>query len=282
MEVNVRDYAGLEKYLDIFKHRDIQVLFVLGEPGQAKSTLVKRAFKDAQLIEARISAFQLYLTLESHRDSIFILDDTDSIFDDKELNRLLKCLCQTETVKRVSWSTANAQLEARNIPKEFDTRTRVIILANKVGQIGKRLASLEDRGLMIHFEPSVDEVLKLAKSFRGKRKIYPKVLDFARSNRRYIAKLSLRSLISTTILKESGLSDWQEVFSKDLGVYRLKLVETLLKDGRFASTVEKAAEFRRQCSENTNPGTSRSTWYELVARLKMLEEDERACQRSAS
>lgn len=279
MRDTVRSYAELEEYVRVFKERNVQVLFILGEPGQSKSTAVKRAlgYKEGgkggpQLIEGgTISAFELYKRLHAHKDDTFILDDCDSFYTDRTMIRLLKCLCQTERDKRVAWMSHNAYLEANGIPQEFTTRTRVVIIANKTHELSKQVESLEDRGIMLDFDPTVAEVLAVGRKFRGENKIDRDVLSHVAAHSAYIEKLSLRTLINASTLKSSGMARWKEVLTGDLGIARLLLVERLLDDKSYLSDNERAGQLRALTRGDHTPGAARSTWFELKARLASLK-----------
>ena len=43
---------------------------------------------------------------------------------------LLKCLCQTEEEKTVAWHSDARSLERHGVPREFTTKSRVVIIAN--------------------------------------------------------------------------------------------------------------------------------------------------------
>ena len=86
------------------------------------------------------------------------IDDVDGLYGDRSGIRLLKCLCQTEEEKAVAWHSDARSLERQGIPREFTTRSRVVIIANDWKALNKNVAALQDRGHVVFFEPSAADV----------------------------------------------------------------------------------------------------------------------------
>ena len=53
-------------------------------------------------------------------------------------DRLLKCLCQTEEEKAIAWHSDVRNLERQGIPREFTTKSRVVIISNDWKTRGRR------------------------------------------------------------------------------------------------------------------------------------------------
>ena len=68
--------------------------------------------------------------------------------------RLLKCLCQTEEEKTVAWHSDARSLERQRIPREFTTKSRVVIISNDWQTLNKNVAALQDRGHVLLFQPT--------------------------------------------------------------------------------------------------------------------------------
>ena len=71
---------------------------------------------------------------------------------------LLRQLCNNDEVTTLTWDTAAAQLQQENIPNQFETRTKVVLMVNDWGAFKSSLESLEDRGVILSFEPSAQVV----------------------------------------------------------------------------------------------------------------------------
>jgi hypothetical protein len=87
-----------------------------------------------------------------------VLDDLDRLYASRDGVRLLKCLTQSEPVKRVSWCTGAATLQREQIPQEFGTTSQVAIITNQWKTLNRDVAALQDRGHVVIFQPSALEV----------------------------------------------------------------------------------------------------------------------------
>jgi hypothetical protein len=70
-----------------------------------------------------------------------VIDDVDSLYADRSGVRLLKCLCQTEDDKTVAWHSDARSLERQRIPREFSTKSRVVIISNDWQMLNKNVAA---------------------------------------------------------------------------------------------------------------------------------------------
>ena len=117
----------------------------------AKSRSV-RAVLDGKAcwIEGNATPFGMYVKLYRHRDEFVVIDDVDALYADRSGVRLLKCLCQTEEEKAVAWHSDARSLERQRIPREFTTKSRVVIISNDWQTLNKNVAALcrsrPDRG----------------------------------------------------------------------------------------------------------------------------------------
>src|SRR5262245_18825178 len=102
----VRDYARLEEFVGAFAAGRLDLLIVVGRPGLAKSQSFRRAAADACWLEGNATAFGMYCALYHARDRLVVIDDVDSLYASAAAVRLLKCLCQTDPVKRLAWQSA--------------------------------------------------------------------------------------------------------------------------------------------------------------------------------
>ena len=114
----------------------------------------------------------MYEKLYRHRDNFVVIDDVDSLYADKSGIRLLKCLCQTEDEKTVAWHTDARSLERHGIPREFTTKSRVIIICNDWRTLNHNVAALQDRGHVLVFQPSAAEVHAQAGEWFKDEEIY--------------------------------------------------------------------------------------------------------------
>ncbi len=119
-------YQKLEQFVQAFANGHLNLLFLLGPPGVQKSRLVQAAVgSQAAWIDGSVTPFGLYRELYRNRDELVVLDDVDGLYRDRAALRLLKCVCQTEPVKRVAWYSDAATLRREGIPCSFQTRSRL-------------------------------------------------------------------------------------------------------------------------------------------------------------
>ena len=81
-----------------------------------KSRLLQAAVgSQGAWIDGSVTPFGLYRELYRNRDELVVLDDVDGLYRDRAALRLLKCVCQTEPVKRVAWYSDAATLRREGI-----------------------------------------------------------------------------------------------------------------------------------------------------------------------
>ena len=128
--IKIRTYDELAKFAEAFADGKLNLLILVGAAGLAKSQTIKQVVgKKACWIEGNATAFGMYTELVKAKNKLVVIDDVDSLYGDRAAVRLLKSLCQTDPVKRVSWHTAAAGL-TKDIPRAFNTKSRVCIIAN--------------------------------------------------------------------------------------------------------------------------------------------------------
>jgi hypothetical protein len=199
-----------------------------------------------------VSAFRLYLDLYRRRDAaMLVIDDVDSFYSDKPLVRLLKGLCETEEVKRLAWHTDAARLGQENVPREFETRMRVAIIANDLKRLNANVHALEDRGRVFHFDPDAAQVHAQAATWFGD----PEILAFVGDRLGLLNRhLSLRDYKKAAEDKAAGL-DWRRMLLEEKGIDDEELILGRLLETPFRTEQERAAEFNRLT------GLSRATYY---------------------
>src|SRR4051812_47895249 len=190
--VPVTTYERLEAYLRAFAAGHFHLLVLVGAGGLAKSRSV-RALLDGQAcwIEGNATPFGMYVRLYRHRDQFVVIDDVDALYADRSGVRLLKCLCQTEEEKTVAWHSDARSLERQGVPREFTTKSRVIIIANDWQTLDQNVAALQDRGHVLLFQPGAAEVHAQAGKWFEDREIY----DWLGVNLHRVREPSLRHYV---------------------------------------------------------------------------------------
>ena len=131
--LHLSTYDRLEAYLGAFAGGHFNLLILVGAGGLAKSRSVRAASTAAACwIEGNATPFGMYAKLYRHRDEFVVIDDVDALYADRSGVRLLKCLCQTEEEKAVAWHSDARSLERQGIPREFTTKSRVVIICQRL------------------------------------------------------------------------------------------------------------------------------------------------------
>jgi hypothetical protein len=250
-------YAALEDYVRAFSAGHINLVILVGPPGLAKSRTVRSILGDtACWIEGNATAFGMYLQLYRNRDRFVVIDDVDSLYSDRNGIRLLKCLCQTEEEKAVAWHSAARGLEKAGIPREFVTRSRVIIICNDWRTLNRNVAALQDRGHVLAFRPTAGEVhTKAAQWFQD-----GEILRWFAANQHRIPEPSFRLYLRAAELRQAGM-DWTKCLPLTPENLRKRLVMELKADESYTTEESRVRAFAQQ------GGGCRATYFNYARKL---------------
>jgi len=258
---HVVTYARLQEYLRAFAGGHLNLLILVGEAGIAKSRTVRAVLGDSACwIEGNATPFGMYEKLYRHRDSFVVIDDVDSLYADKAGIRLLKCLCQTEDEKSVAWHTDARSLERHGIPREFVTKSRVIIICNDWRTLNQNVAALQDRGHVLVFQPSAAEVHAQAGQWFEDAEIY----DWFGKNLHRMREPSFRYYVRARELKAAGM-EWTEVLEVEDENERQRIAAEILASAAYRSTGEKVRAFVAR------GGGCRATFFNYQRKLSGVE-----------
>jgi hypothetical protein len=233
--IRLTTYAQLDLYLDKFAAGELGLVLLLGRHGTGKSEGVKRALgigqrsesdetaapgRDVLYVEGHMQPYGLYASLWEKRNCPVVLDDLDKLYADANCVRLLKPLCNTQRTKRLSWLTKLTQ--NADVPQTFTTSSSVILIANEWRTLNANVRALEDRAIILHFDPNNDEVHRQARGWLKDHEVY----DFIAVNLPYIQAISMRHYSKGSQLRKAGLRDWRD-----------SLLRMLIPDPRIAAVV---------------------------------------------
>lgn len=260
--ITVTTYADLDRYISKIADRALDLLLLLGRPGTGKTERVRRVIRracgdDAMHVEGHAQPFGMYRGLWEHRDQPIILDDLDKLYANPDSVRLLKPLCDSRPSKRLSWLT-NATRQEGGPPAAFDTRSPVILIANEWRTVNANVRALEDRAIIIHFDPSNAAVHQEVGRWCEDDVVY----EFIGRHLSVVPHVSMRWYAKGQRLRNAGFEDWPaSVLQMMCGDRPLATVASLVADPRFDSESARVAAFRR------DTGLSRASYFRLKKRL---------------
>ena len=264
-------YSQLDLYLDKFSAGELGLVLLIGRHGTGKSEGVKRALrmtstaKCARLameppvlyVEGHMQPYGLYRHLWEHRNHPVVLDDLDKLYADADCVRLLKPLCNTERTKRIAWLT-NLTLNANDVPASFTTASNVILIANEWRTVNPNVRALEDRAIILHFNPPNTEVHRRVGEWFQDREVY----EFIASIMPFITSLSMRHYCKGSQLRRARLPDWRNsLLQMVLPDPCLACIVALQYEPGLTSERERVERFRAAT------GYSRATYFRMKAKL---------------
>ena len=268
--IRLATYAELDLYLSKFAGGELGLVLLLGRPGIGKSETVRRSLgavtaaadssdvmADPVLyVEGHVQPFGLYRGLWECRDRPVILDDLDRLYADPNCVRLLKPLCNTTPRKRLAWLTKAT--ENGDVPASFVTASRVMLLANEWRSVNANVRALEDRAIVLHFDPSNTEVHRAVGRWFEDVEVYELVARVLP----VVGPVSMRHYCKGSQLRRAGLPDW-----------RLNVLRMMATDDRSACVIALWADpgigSERERAERfvAATGMSRATYFREKSRL---------------
>jgi hypothetical protein len=254
----ISTYRELEDFIAAFARGHLNLLILVGAAGLAKTRTVRRLLGPHTCwIEGNATPFGMYTKLYRYCDRFVVIDDVDSLYADRHGIRLLKCLCQTEEGKTVAWQSAARALEREGIPREFTTRSRVVIICNDWKTLNRNVVALQDRGHMLVFEPTAEEVHRKT----GEWFDDPDIYRWFGENLHLVAEPSMRQYLRAAELKRAGM-DWMQIVPLAPESQRQRLVAELQADRRFVTQERRVREFAAR------GGGCRATYFNHARRLR--------------
>ncbi len=257
--MTVTSYAKLHEFVAAFASGHLNLLILIGDPGLAKTRIVKSALGDSVCwIEGNCTPFGMYQELYRERSRRFVvIDDVDSLYSDRVGVRLLKALCQTEPEKTVAWHSSARSLEKHGIPTTFQTSAKVIIISNDWRTLNRNVSALQDRGFVLLFAPTAEEVHREAGRWFRDEAVY----QWFGEHLHLIREPSLRLYVRAAMLKNARM-DWTAVLPIRCPNPKERLVAELQADERYPSQEARAREF------SARGGGCRRTYFNYAKRLR--------------
>jgi hypothetical protein len=240
----VRTYEELYGDIKAFADDKYNFMMLLGQAGVGKSEAAKRFVPNALTIDTKLTAFDLYQKIYKYQDAPIIIDDVPNIFRNADSVAMLKSLTDSRAVKTVSWNTASTGSQRPgSLPKSFETRSRLLLIANEWKTLDENVRALESRAVTIIFEPSVWEVHQEVQ--RGGWFHDQVVYDFMYRRLRLIRQPSFRSYVVAAEQRRAGRPWETRAMEWFVGTERLEIIQGLFDDHNYKTDAERAAAFEK-------------------------------------
>ena len=262
----VTTYHELGCYLNKFAEGRLDLVLLLGPPGIGKSEAVKQALGIGDdpcgrilYVEGHAQPFGLYQELWRYRNRPVVLDDLDRLYANPDCVRILKPLCNSQRGrgKRISWLSI-AVAAVPELPTEFTTNSNVILIANEWRSVNGNVRALEDRTIILWFNPSPNEIHRQTATWFHD----PIVYRFVGAYLPYIPQLSMRYYDKGKRLREAGFLDWQKSLLQMMLPDRIvAVVAGLQLDARYTTDAQRVTQFI------TETGLSRATYFRVKTKI---------------
>ena len=262
--IAVTNYHDLGRYLGKFAEGSLDLVLLLGKPGIGKTEAVKQALgiddrrqSEALYVEGHAQPFGLYQGLWRYRDNPVVLDDLDRLYANPDCVRILKPLCNTRRAKRISW-LSNAVTAVPELPTEFTTTSNVMLIANEWRSLNGNVRALEDRAIILWFNPTAEEIHRNTAEWFDEPEIY----RFIGSYLPHIPQLSMRYYEKAKRLRDAGFLDWKKsLLQMMLSDRTVAVVAGLQIDPRLSNDTQRIKQFAAETS------LSRATYFRVKANL---------------
>ncbi len=242
----ITTYAEFLAEVEAFDEGERNLVIVIGPPGTGKSTAARDQVKNAGYIRGGAKPYSLYQQLYEWRNRNVVLDDADGAWKTPAGKYLLKQLFEVTPEKTLQYNSWTPEIRSGELPREFTTTTRAMIVANSWDSNDPDIRAIEDRGSLYYFAPSNREVHAYAGRFDGDHEIYEVVGEHLH----LMDRLSLRVYGELASKKRTGERTgdgglWMRHLETLLLPQEKRVALTLMRDTSFRSDHERAEEFKK-------------------------------------
>jgi len=309
----IRDYARFRELGRQFAEGRIKALIVISGPGKGKSQIMKQALEavrptdDAQFVNAlnisldnilaRLAPaspqhpepanlspglcikgdcrpIKFHIKAYQHRDAPILIDDADAFLAKLDNREKIKHLAETDRYKLMSHESFAPQLIKLDVPNEFYTTSPVCILRNAWDSSDHINQAIEDRGLVVYFDPSWEEVYRYIGEWYWDQETY----DYLWERMPLLKEPSIRPLAKAYELKlaRSTIFNWRTMIDAHTAHKSLLLVSDYLRTDFRTQTERIKAWVKEVKSVDADEPACKSTWHRY---LNDLDEVMRTGQR---
>lgn len=167
-----------------------------------------------RVVKGYSTAKGLFRTLQESNGCTIVFDDCDSILKDPIALNLLKGALDSYGDRYISW---NADMRDDDLDKTFKFTGQVIFITNVSSE--KLDQAVKSRAMVVDLSMTRDEMLERMRTIAESAEFLPEIeavakraaLDFLQDNLDSVANLSLRTLIQTVKIANSGDSSWKKL-----------------------------------------------------------------------
>jgi hypothetical protein len=225
---------NMAKNSDKFRALILQGPAGVGKTHSVEQALKKHAAGRYELINGMVTNLSLYGSLyrASNNGHILFLDDCDSFLKDATGVNILKAAMDTKPNREIHWESSTHLLKALGIPNKFTFNGSVVLNTNigydnKNTKIIARLSALVDRALTICISDSdPDHLFKqvcymvlvqdMLDSYEFSDTEKNMLLMWIDNNRKFINRISLRTIIKLSSIYSADKNDWQDMAEQGL------------------------------------------------------------------
>jgi hypothetical protein len=217
---------------------NIRSMVVTGAPGVGKTYTVENILESTEgakfeVVKGTLSAVELYKLGYRMRTpgSVIVLDDADGIFTDEDALNVLKALCDSSQVRRVSWLKDSATLRQDDVPQTYEFNGSFIFISNLDFQ---HYVDMGGNKYVAHFEALmsrslyldlrlhdrqaislwVEHIARAGKMFAREGvtdKVGEEIIAFLKANRDTLREFSLRTAMKLCQLAKAHPKEWEHM-----------------------------------------------------------------------
>jgi len=208
----------LNESLKALKKNSINLLIIKGEAGMGKTKTTLNFLKQNKVNFNYFSSYTtpLYfykLLYENRNKEVLVFDDIEGI-NNLKIIAMLKSLCwnNDEGKRKVFYFSTSEKLKEHNLPNKIKTDAKIILIFNNNLFMFKPIIN---RGILIDFNFTFKEKLKIFEKIQKKAEIDKEVLNYVKSNcDEGTGNLNIRSLVILSKLKKDGFDF--HIFAKEI------------------------------------------------------------------
>jgi len=237
----ITKYSDLAFFINMFKNQNADLLIIESRGGLGKSRFIETIMSEEPYLRilSHITPMQMFILGYKYKNLPLVIDDCDGLLHSDETISLLKMFCETIETKEIAWLTTHNLLNQQGIPQRYETKSKVCILTNDFKELSKKVSALKDRGWLIQFKPSDEEVLNKIKeiipviekdmSYETKLEVFNLIKQYSK-----FCDFSLRTFVKGLFLfKEcqNNSIDWKSILLNDLKINpKLVLINKILEE----------------------------------------------------